>query len=180
MVIMDLAKPHWVECHPQPTNNEIHSTIALQHFAGHRGVGEKQNLIKHFYSDGAKELTNAAHNMGWNTDSSRPYRSQNNAIVERMVRHVEEGTRTILAHAGLGPEWWPLAVKHFCHCLNITPDENGRTAWRHRHTTEFDGLQIPFGAFVHFLPPPHLVKKIPKFGTRGVPGVFVGRFMHSP
>ena len=179
MVIMDLAKPHWVECHPQPTNSELESTMALQHFAGTRGMGPKQSLIKHFYSDGAKELTNAAHMMGWNTDSSRPYRSQNNAVVERMVRHVEEGTRTILSHAGLGPEWWPLAVKHFCHCLCVTPDDDGKTAWKHRHTKEFDGKMIPFGAFVHFLPPPHLVKKIPKFGTRGVPGIFVGWYVHS-
>ena len=179
MVIVDLAKPHWVECHPQASNTELESTIALQHFAGARGVGPKQNLVKHFYSDNAKELVNAAHAMGWNVDSSRPYRSQNNAIAERMVRHVEEGTRTIITNAGLGPEWWPLAAKHFCHSLVITPDADGKTAWRHRHTKEFDGLQVPFGAFIHFLPPPHLVKKLPKFGARGVPGIFVGWYLHS-
>ena len=63
--------------------------------AGAKGIGQKQNLIKHFYSDGDRELNAAAENMGWNADSSRPYRSENNAVVERMVRHVEEGTRTI-------------------------------------------------------------------------------------
>ena len=37
-----------------------------------------------------------------NTDSSRPYRSQNNAIVERMVRHLEEGPLVLaLATDGL-------------------------------------------------------------------------------
>ena len=100
-------------------------------------------------------------------------------MVERQVRHVEEGTRTILSHAGMGPEWWPLAVSHFCHSANISPDAEGRTAWRLRHTTPFNGDKIPFGAMIHFLPPKPLLNKVPKFGPRGVPGIFLGWYLHS-
>eukprot|EP00972_Heterocapsa_arctica_P011828 1733371-Heterocapsa_arctica.AAC.1 len=65
------------------------------------------------FIDNAPELVKAIALPKIRHDTSTPYRSTTNAVAERMVRKVLEGTRTILEMAGLSSVWWPHAVNHF-------------------------------------------------------------------
>ena len=83
-----------------------------------------------FYSDNAKELVNAARRLGWCAEQSTPYMSANNSNLERGIKHVEEGTRTILARSRLGPEWWPSLLN-----MSVTPSISEKwKATRHGNT----------------------------------------------
>ena len=127
--------------------------------------------------DGARELFRAAVDLGICPSTSRPYVSQSNSIAERAIRHVEEGTRTVLLHAGLPPQWWPFAAKYFSFACNLD-ESRGPSPWSLRHGAPFKGLQCPFGALVDFLPPKPYLARLPKFGPRGVPGIFLGYHLH--
>ena len=140
-------------------------------------AGPKQK-IHQFYSDNAPELIRAAEDMDWVHPTSTPYRSTTNARIERKVEHVEEGTRTTLCRSGMPVRTWPLAGDYFCNASNFTP-HNGVSAWENKNKRgPFPGKLIPYGARIDFLPPEPIRKLLPKFGTRGVPGVFLGWHMH--
>ena len=51
--------------------------------------------------------------------TSTPLRSETNAIAERVVRRVIEGTSAVLLQSGLGNEWWADSMEYFCHLRNI-------------------------------------------------------------
>ena len=95
----------WREIVPSGDRNVAEAIKALRFFAG------PDNQIKSSHSDSAPELRKAAEALGWCHYTSVLYVSRANGIVERQMRVVEEGTRTILSQAGLGPKWWPLASK---------------------------------------------------------------------
>ena len=169
-VMYDLGTD-WTQCAPMANHNSREAAAALYAFSG---AGKKG---KSFYSDSGGELVKAAKELKWCHDTSTPYRFHNNGRIERRIRHVEEGTRTVLLRAGMDPSWWPLAAQHFCTSLNITDkDENGQTPWTRRFGEDnpFMGLEIPFGAAIYFKPPKPLQKRLPKLAPGGVPGVFLG------
>ena len=127
MVVLDLGT-RWRDCYPSAERDATQSRLALQSFIGPR------TTVKTFQCDGARELYKAAVDLGICPTTSRPYVSQSNSVVERAIRHVEEGTRTILLHAGLPPQWWPFAAKFFCFACNID-DAQGPSPWSRRHGT---------------------------------------------
>ena len=67
------------------------------------------NRIIHLYTDGAPEDKKAGKNLRTCHDTGTPYRSATFGIAEREVRHVLEGTRTLLEHSGL-PTYYLLAL----------------------------------------------------------------------
>ena len=135
--------------------------------------------IESFYSDNANELRDAAKSVKWCHTTNTPFASCTNGRVERRIRHVEEGTRTVLARARFPHRWWLHACKYFCHASNIRErDDESPSAWEARHGAPFGGMLIPFGAAVRFAPPTPLKKKLPKFGPNAVPGVFLGWNLH--
>ena len=60
-----------------------------------------------FYSDNAKELTKASKSLGWRHEHSKDCIHQSNAIAERAVRAMSEGTRCNLLQAGLSHVYRP-------------------------------------------------------------------------
>eukprot|EP00972_Heterocapsa_arctica_P062175 9164287-Heterocapsa_arctica.AAC.1 len=62
------------------------------------------------FIDNAPELVKAIALLKIRHDTSAPYRSITNAVAERTVRKVLEGTRTILEQAGISPQRWPHAT----------------------------------------------------------------------
>ncbi len=46
---------------------------------------------------------------------------QNNAVAERLVQYVLEGTRTALLRAGLPPCFWEYACQYYCIIENVLP-----------------------------------------------------------
>ena len=71
------------------------------------------------YTDGAEEYRKAADFLRWAHHSTPPYEHESNAVAERQVRRVKEGTRAILMQAGLPPSMWAHAARHFCFAANI-------------------------------------------------------------
>ena len=141
-----------------------------------RDVAGPDCNIESFYSDGAKELIKAAKKLNWCHTTSIPYTSSYNGRVERAIRHVKEGTQTVLVQCGLSHKWWPLAAKHFCFASNIlgrSGDIKSPYELRHKGGPS-TGFRIPFGVAIHFRPNKVLAKKLPKFGPNRVPGIFVG------
>ncbi len=59
--------------------------------------------------DSAPELVSAATIVGGAIDTSTPYAPEANAIAERGVGVCKKGTVTLLYHAGLPADLWPLA-----------------------------------------------------------------------
>ena len=91
----------------------------------------RRETVNSFYSDNASELFKAAKLLGWQHPTSTPYVSHTNGVVERQIRTVEEGTRTLLTQAGLPAKLWSYASHAFCHSRNVAM-RDGTSAWRKR------------------------------------------------
>ena len=147
VVIFDLGTD-WVTCAPVCERSGRDAEEALRMFAGPNAE------IKSFYSDNANELRDAAKSVKWCHTTNTPFVSCTNGRVERRIRHVEEGTRTVLARAGFPHRWWPHASRYFCHTSNIRErDDESPSAWEARRGAPFGGMRIPFSAAVRFAPP---------------------------
>ena len=88
-------------------DNTVDSTMdAIKHFQGDR-------VIERFYSNRSGEIDRArgTYTSSLSTASSVYLRT---AVAERLVRDVLEGTRTVLARAGLPPRFWEYACRHSC------------------------------------------------------------------
>ena len=119
--------------------------------------------------------------------TSTPGRSETNGRAERNVRHLLEGTRSVLAHSGVPTRLWPFAARYFSlmeNCRERTEyDSEGRklscSAWFKKNGTNFDGKLIPFGALVDYMPVPESkqAKGIEKMSLPCKKGVFLGYFL---
>ena len=69
---------------------------AIKHIKGDR-------VIERLFSDWSGEIYKALRNLHIVAERSQPGAPQNNAVAERLVRDVLEGTRTVLVRAGLPP-----------------------------------------------------------------------------
>ena len=101
-----------------------------------------QQKEKIMYTDTAPELIAAISRLDLKHNPSTPYRSIANSIVERSIRTVREGTRTLLEQSGFPVQWWPYASRCFCHSMN-TAVVDGDCVYNKRHGVEFDGFSIP-------------------------------------
>ena len=128
------------------------------------------NIITHLYIDGAPEIVKAGKNLRTCHDTSTRYRSAMNGLAEREIKHVLEGTRTLLEHSGLPTTYWPYASRCFCHHANIRM-VGGDSAWHKRHKQGyFKGEVIRFGALIDFRSLQPILGKFPKFEKRSLPG----------
>ena len=78
---------------------------AIRHFMGSR-------TIARFYSDRSGEIERALRDLHIVSDTSQPGVPQNNAVAERLVQDILEGTRAALLRAGLPPFFWAYACQH--------------------------------------------------------------------
>ena len=80
---------------------------------------------------------------------------------------------------------WPWAVKYFCHMRNMQGKHSKagvdlESAYFRRYGTEYDGLRVPFGALVEFLPTSKFVKdETGAMSPKTVPGIFIGYYENS-
>ena len=172
LVMCDLAT-NYVGFYADAEKSGLNATHAFNHFAG----PEPKKKIKSFRSDNAPEILWAAKDLGVNHCTSTPERSQTNSKAERKVRHVLEGARCSLFQSGLPLCFWNFAGEHFCHAENIRnhKDDDGNpkpSAWELRTHKKFEGLRIPLGAAIDYLPPPSW--KTEKMDKTTIEGVFLG------
>ena len=109
MVVLDLGT-RWRDCYPSAERDATQSRLALQSFIGPRTV------VKTFQCDGAKELYKAAVDLGICPNTSRPYVSQSNSIVERAIR--QKGTSCSQREHRSRPR---LGLSSLSPCLTLLP-----------------------------------------------------------
>ena len=86
-------------------------------------TSSSKDVVKNFYSECAPELNAAAKTMKWHREKSKAYLHQTNAIAERQVRSVTDGTRTNLLQAGVSACVLALCVgahRHTCTAFSIS------------------------------------------------------------
>ena len=86
-ILYDLGT-QWTHGAPDATKNEDNCFEALFAFSG------IETRVGSFRCDNAKELMNAAKTLAWANNLSLPHDKETNAIIERRVQHVLDGTRT--------------------------------------------------------------------------------------
>ena len=134
--------------------------------------------IKYARIDDARELKKAlkAHRIPFTT--SAPYVHVNNGLAETYVRIALQGGRVNMEQCGAPPTFWPYAIIHYGFARNIQRViEDALSPYEERFgENSFDGLRIPFFAYVHFmqLDPIRKGKEIAKVSSALVPGVFLG------
>ena len=78
-------------------DKSVESTMeAIRHFKGDR-------KIERFYSDRPGEIERALRELEIVPEESQPGVPHNNAVAERLVQDVLDGTRTALVRVGLPP-----------------------------------------------------------------------------
>ena len=138
----------------------------MQHLVGTRRV-------KLCYTDGSGELESACKTLGVAHDVSDPGIPATNGIIERTVGIVKQGARTVLYRAGFPPCFWCRAAAHYCLMINCD-NTRGESSYYKTHDIDFDGLCIPFGARVAFLPTETHGDTTSTWDTSGNIGVFAG------
>ena len=165
LVLFDVGT-QYLDCFPVVDKSAESAAEAMQEFQG-------KDIVTLFYSDCAPELTKAAKALGWPRDEATPGQPATNGIAENKVKKVQDGTRTILAHAGLPDSFWNYACRYFCFGNNLAKDSVLKTSSYERRRPRDDSLKgllrIPFGALVDFLPSPVQGKQTPKFAPNLYP-----------
>ena len=157
------------DCFPLRKKSRALVVCAIREFGG------TTQWVK-FASDNGPELIAAAKFEKMQHCTSTPWRPTSNSLIEREMQLVGDGTRTLLAQAGLTPQWWTYASRAFCLAHNVKADADGASPWVKRHGKAFEGKLVPFGAEVIFrLPPPYRSKG--KFGPHGAHGLFLGWYL---
>ena len=158
--------------YPTARRNGPNAVLAFKHFVG------PEDEVGVFYSDNAPELKAAARVMTWRHVISRDYISSSNAVAERAIRSVLEGTRVNLLQAGLNHGYWPYAARHWCMMQNVSCIQ-GVTPWKIRFGEDFKGPKIPFGCQIEYWTGPRKRPKAPlKFQPTSNAGVFLGYVIH--
>ena len=92
LVIKD-AYSGFKSAYPMPDKTADSTADAIRHFKSDR-------TIERFYSDRSGEIDKALRDLHIVAENSQLGVPQNNAVAERLVRDVLEGTRTVLVRSG--------------------------------------------------------------------------------
>ena len=168
MVMKDVATNfRWI--YPSARSHAKDCILAFKHFLA---PGDELGV---FYSDSAPSISLACRELGWRHNTSVAYVSKTNAVAERNLRSVLEGTRVNLEQAGLHHSYWGYASRHWCMAHNIQDHPEIKSPWDLRFGEKFKGPNIPFGARIDYWTGPRLKpKKDMRFEPTSNPGVFMG------
>ena len=161
------------------------SKSAADHASGFRDFLGKAVIVR-YYGDFSPEIKEALSQVGHeHPDGAQPGIPASNGFIERQVRSVTEGVRTVLEQSGLPIAMWPWALRCWCLLNNLEKKELYRpdglqcmmSPWEARHGEKFTGTVIPFGSLVYYMPVVTNLKNEPKFATRAFPGIFLGYYL---
>ena len=99
VVVQDLAT-QWIQAYLCKNKTSQETQRSLQKFL------EPERKPKVIYTDNSLEFGKAGEDLSWNHCTSTPHRSETNAIAERAMRRVKEGTTAVLLQSGLNESWW--------------------------------------------------------------------------
>ena len=168
LIMKDIATNfRWV--YPSARSHAKDCVLVFRHFIA---PGEEVGV---FYSDNANSIRLACREVGWRQNTSVAYVSKSNAVAERNIRSVLEGTRVNLEQAGLHHSYWSYAARHWCMAHNIQDHPRIESPWELRFGEKFKGPNSPFGARIDYWIGPKLKpKKGLRFDPTSNPGVFLG------
>ena len=173
-----------LQAFPQTNRTTDANISALQRFGGTKAHKKALCSVK---TDCVPELVEAVKFLGWLPDPGIPNDDFHNAKLERTIRLIKEGVRSIHLKAGFPHELWPRSVEYFCVAHNFTtpapihPNESDEAKFEKSMLTcfeaanrgaPFEGSRIPLGALVYYKPPKH--RELPAFSPRTFPGIFCG------
>ena len=122
LIMKDIATNfRWV--YPSARSHAKDCVLAFRHFIA---PGEEVGV---FYSDNANSIRLACREVGWRQNTSVAYVSKSNAVAERNLRSVLEGTRVNLEQAGLHHSYWSYAARHWCMAHNIQDHPEIKSPW---------------------------------------------------
>ena len=158
--------------------------------AARRSTRERIAAFKHFvrstdevgvfYSDNSPELIATAERLGWRHQTSFAYVSKTNAMAERSIRSVIDGTRVNLEQAGLHHQYWAHAARHACMANNILDAREVSSPWSQRFGEKFIGPLLPFGLRIdYWIGPKNKAKSSLRFEPTSNPGMFLGYAVQS-
>ena len=167
IVVQDLAT-QWIQSYPCKTKTSQETQKSLPKFCE---PDRKPGVI---YIDDSLEFGKACEDLSWNHCTSTPHRSETNAIAERAVHRVKEGTSAVLLQSGLDENWWADSMECYTNLGNVQDLlSDGKTPYERRFGQPFKGPIIPFGSLVEYYSISAKDKsRIHQFEKKVLPGLF--------
>ena len=135
--------------------------------------------IKAIRSDNAREYKKAADDLGALHFTSTPYHSANNTTAETAIQQSLHDIRSVLLQSGLNHCFWPNAANYVSHAENVHVIADKTPGSRPPFFIRFPGADAgptyPFGALVHFRPPPPFKGK--RYDPATKQGLYLGCFL---
>ena len=128
VVVQDLAT-QWIQAYPCKNKTSQETQRSLQMFL------EPERKPKVIYTDNSLEFGKACEDLSWNHCTSTLRRSETNAIAEREVRRVKEGTSAVLLQSGLNESWWSDSMECYTYLRNVTDllSKTGEMSYERRY-----------------------------------------------
>jgi hypothetical protein len=108
----------WIEVYPQPRKTQAAAQKSLEQWE--RECGETEGKVERVRSDNGAEFM-GEFGKGKARRYTNTYTAGQNGEAEAGNRVVATGVKVLLEACGLGEEYWALAARCFCHCLNRAP-----------------------------------------------------------
>ena len=174
VVVQDLAS-QWIQSYPCRTKTSQETETSLQEFL------EPNRKPKVIYTDNSLEFGKACEDLSWNHCTSTPRRSETNAIAERAVSRVKEGTSAVLLQPGLDEKWWAVSMECYTYLRNIQDLLSvGKAPYERRFGEPCKEPIIPFGSLVEYYPiSAKDLSRIHQFGKKVLPGLFLGYALYA-
>ena len=138
--IVEDEHTNWIQGLPRERKRSRIQWVVCRDFVS---PSQKPGII---FTDNSKELLKSCQELQWN-------RAETNGVAERAVRRLKEGTAVVLAQCGLSSLRWDCALECDCRLRNLQDRmADNRTAFVKRFGKAFDGLTIPLGSSVEYLP----------------------------
>ena len=154
-----------------------HKSAEEVEMAFRRFCGKKRPGIIQVVSDRAPEIKRALADLGFASEPAAPYQKVKNALAESTIKTIRGMTSSILLHAGLDLQYWPLAQRYLEWAFNLTSPAKGSDPKIEGNLCRYEKamgysiecFMVPFGALVWFKDPDPY-----SFGPKGEPGLFLG------
>ena len=174
IVVRDLAT-QWIQSYPCKTKTSQETQWSLQKFL------EPDRKHKVIYTDDSLSFGKACEDLFWNQWTSTPHRSETNAIAERAVRRVKEGTSAVLLQSGLNENWRAYSMECWAFLRKVQDLlSDGKTPYETRFGKPLKEPNIPFSSLVEYHPISAKDQaRIHQFGKKSLPGLFLGYALYA-
>ena len=172
-------------CRTWTPNGSNHIRAKQKLFRKHKGACKSSwsqvGNLEAIYTDNSLEFGKTCEDLSWNHCTSTPIRSETNAIAERAVRRVKEGTSAVLLQSGLNENWWADSMECYTYLRNVQDLlSDGKIPYERRLGEPFKGQIILFVSLVEYYPiSAKDQSRIHQIGKKVLPGLFLGYALYA-